>query len=135
VDLKKNNLAALQELRDVFSRHKENLPLPGEAYNPFSQEASCFSFFSGSRHDFVFFDFTDRVSSVILTVPGLKTPGTDAGSLMLLTDIIWATEWRRLGQGFEIVKSRPFRPRSSRIKFLCSHPCRAPPTPYAFPSL
>jgi hypothetical protein len=44
VDLKKNNLAALQELRDVFSRHKENLPLPGEAYNPFSQEASCFLF-------------------------------------------------------------------------------------------
>jgi hypothetical protein len=56
VDLKKNNLAALQELRDVFSRHKEYLPLPGEAYNPFSQEASCFLFFQ-DRAMILFFSY------------------------------------------------------------------------------
>jgi hypothetical protein len=60
VDLKKNNLAALQELRDVFSRHKEYLPLPGEAYNPFSQEASCFLFFQ-DRAMILFFNAAVKI--------------------------------------------------------------------------
>jgi len=61
VDLKKNNLAALQELRDVFSRHKENLPLPGEAYNPFSQEASCFLFFQDRAMILFFLDLKNEL--------------------------------------------------------------------------
>jgi len=66
VDLKKNNLAALQELRDVFSRHKENLPLPGEAYNPFSQEASCFLFFQDRAMILFFFFNFPKVSLQLL---------------------------------------------------------------------
>jgi len=46
VDLKKNNEAALQKLRGVFSRHQEYCPVTCEEYGPFSQEASGFSFFS-----------------------------------------------------------------------------------------
>jgi hypothetical protein len=53
VDLRKNNLAALQKLRDVFSRHREYLPVPYEVYD--SLGGKLFFFFSQYRAMFFFF--------------------------------------------------------------------------------